>query len=73
MGFPPPAYAGEGKAPQDRFVFIEQNDLAPASAILQGGEFERGIGKISGVGSEPPGGTTVADVFFLTRHGRSHG
>jgi hypothetical protein len=40
VGFPPPAGPGEGKAPQDRFVFIEQNDLAPACSGLQGGEFE---------------------------------
>jgi hypothetical protein len=28
--------------------------------VLQGGEFERGIGEVCGVGIEPPGGTTVA-------------
>ena len=47
LGFAPPARAGQGKAPQDRFVFIEQNDLAPARPVLQGGEFERAIGEVS--------------------------
>ena len=40
LGGAPPARAEQGKAPQDRFVFIEQNDLATSRAILQGGEFE---------------------------------
>ena len=56
---------GQGKAPQDRFIFIEQNDLAPARPVLQGGEFERAIGEISRGGIEPPGGTAVAYVLFF--------
>src|SRR5207302_3756984 len=35
VGFPPPAGPGEGKAPQDGLIFIEHNDLAPASLVLQ--------------------------------------
>jgi hypothetical protein len=65
LGFPPPAGTGEGKAPQDGLIFIEQNDLAPASTVLQRSECERGVGKISGPGIEPSGGTTVAYVFFF--------
>lgn len=38
LGFAPPARAGEGKAPEYRFVFIEQNDLTPVCPILQGSE-----------------------------------
>jgi len=34
----PPACAGQGKAPENRFVFIEQNDLATPCSILQVGE-----------------------------------
>jgi hypothetical protein len=34
LGFTPPACPGEGKTPHDRFIFIEQNDLAPTSPIL---------------------------------------
>jgi hypothetical protein len=34
LGFAPPARTGQGKAPEDGFVFIEQNDLIPASAVL---------------------------------------
>jgi len=34
LGFAPPACPGEGKTPHDRFIFIEQNDLAPTSPIL---------------------------------------
>jgi hypothetical protein len=40
VGFPPPAGTGEGKAPQDGLIFVEHNDLAPASTVLQRGEFE---------------------------------
>jgi hypothetical protein len=59
-GAAPPAQPGQGKAPEDGFIFVEQNDLAPASPILQGSEFERGISEVGGVGIEPPRGTTVA-------------
>jgi hypothetical protein len=50
LGTAPPAWPGEGKAPEDGFIFIEQNDLTPAGTVLQGGEFERGRGEVSGVG-----------------------
>jgi hypothetical protein len=65
VGFPPPAGPGEGKAPQDGLIFIEQNDLAPASTVFQGGEFERGIREVRRIGIEPPGRTTVAYVLFF--------
>src|SRR5215813_14443279 len=57
VGFPPPAGPGEGKAPQDGLIFIEQNDLAPAGPVFEGGEFERGIREVRRLGIEPPGGT----------------
>ena len=69
----PPARAGEGKAPQDRFIFIEQNDLAAACLVLEGSKFDRAIGEVSWGGIEPPGGATVAYVFFLTRRGHFRG
>jgi hypothetical protein len=34
LGFVPPACPGQGKTPEDGFVFIEQNDLTPASPIF---------------------------------------
>ena len=36
-----------GKAPQDGFVCIEQNDLAPARLVLEGGKFECAVSEIS--------------------------
>src|SRR4030095_10872720 len=41
LGAAPPAHPGEGKAPQDRFIFVEQNDLAPTRSVLQGSEVDR--------------------------------
>ncbi len=60
VGFAPPAGTGEGKAPQDGLIFVEHNDLAPASTVLQRGEFDGGIRKVRGGRLEPSGGTTVA-------------
>jgi hypothetical protein len=40
LGFAPPARSGQGKTPEDRFVFIEQNDLATTSLVLEGCEVE---------------------------------
>ena len=51
LGCAPPARAGQGKTPQDRFVFIEQNDLPAASLVLKGGKFKRTISEVSGGGS----------------------
>jgi hypothetical protein len=74
LGFAaPPARPGQGKTPEDGFIFIEQNDLAALGAILQGGQFERCPRQLRRVGSEPPRGPAVADVFFLTPRGRSRG
>jgi hypothetical protein len=65
LGFPPPACPGEGEPSEDGFIFIEQNDLTPASPIFEGREFERRPRQLSGLGSEPSGGPAVADVFFF--------
>jgi hypothetical protein len=59
LGAAPPARSGQGKAPQDGFILIQQNDVALARAILQGSEFDRAIGQVGWVRSEPPGGTAV--------------
>ena len=60
LGAAPPAQPGQGKAPHDRFIFIEQDDLTSTCPVLQGGEFERAIGEISRGGIEPSSGTAVA-------------
>jgi hypothetical protein len=65
LGFTPPARAGQGKAPEDGFIFIEHNDLTPAGSVLEGSEFERSPRQLSGFGSELARGPAVADVFFF--------
>ena len=65
LGCAPPARAGQRKAPQDRFVFIEQDDLAPASLILEGGKCERAVGESSRGGIESTGGAVVAYILFF--------
>jgi hypothetical protein len=65
LGFAPPTRPGQGKTPEDGFISIEQNDLTPASPVLEGGEVERRPRQLRGVRSEPARGAAVADVFFL--------
>jgi hypothetical protein len=65
LGGVPPARAGQGKAPQDGFVCIEQNDLPTASLVLEGSKFQSPISEVSGVGLQATGGTIVAYPFFL--------
>ena len=65
LGGVPPARAGQGKAPQDGFVCIEQNDLSTASLVLEGSKFQSPIREVSGVGLQATGGTIVAYPFFL--------
>src|SRR5262250_1209710 len=64
LRFAPPACPRQSKAPEDRFILIEQNDLTLTSSVLQGGKFERRPRQLSGGGSKSPRGTTVTDVFF---------
>src|SRR5215510_13072740 len=63
-----PARAEQGKAPEDGFVFVEQNDLATAGLVLEGSEFNRAVGESSRGGGQLAGGTVVAEVF-LTHSG----
>jgi hypothetical protein len=65
LGTSPPARPEHGKAPQDGFIFIEQNDLATASLVLQGGEFKGGIREGSRVGIKASGGAVVTYLFFF--------
>ena len=65
LGCVPPARAGQGKAPQDGFVFIEQNDLPTASLVLEGGKFKSPISEGSGVGIQAPGGPIGAYLLFF--------
>jgi hypothetical protein len=65
LGFAPPARAGQREAPQDRFIFVEQNDVAPARLVLQGRECDRARGEVGRGGVEPPGGAVVAYILFF--------
>jgi hypothetical protein len=60
LGAAPPAQPREGKAPQDRFIFVEQNDCTPTRSVFKGGEVDRAIGEVGRRGIEPSGGATVA-------------
>src|SRR5215471_21196661 len=65
LGFAPPARAGQGKAPHDRFVFIEQDDLTATGSVLQGGELQRARGEISWGGIKATRGAVVAQILFF--------
>ena len=67
LGGAPPARAGQGKTPEDRFVFIEHNDLTAARLVCEGGECKRAVGEISRGGLQTASGAGEADrVFFKT-------
>src|SRR5215813_12774524 len=63
-GCTPPARAGQRKAPENRFVFIEQNDLTPTGLIFESREVERGIREGSRVRIQAPGGGFCRKVAF---------
>jgi len=65
LGFAPPARAGQGTAPQDRFIFREHNDLAAARLVFEGRECERTVGESSRGGSQETGGTVGASILFF--------
>jgi hypothetical protein len=65
LGGVPPARAGQGKAPQDGCVCLEQNDLPTASLVLEGGTCKSPISEGSGGGIQAPGGTIGAYLLFF--------
>ncbi len=68
LRFAPPACAGQGKAPENRVVFIEQDALATASLVLEGGKCERAVGESSRGGLSSTGGAVGAyGLFFHTQ------
>jgi hypothetical protein len=67
LGAAPPAPPGKGKAPQDSFIFVEQNDFTPPRSVFKGGEVDRAIGEIGWRGIEPSSGATVAYRVFFKR------
>jgi hypothetical protein len=73
LDFAPPARPGQGKAPQDRFVCIEQDDLAAVRPVLEGSEVERAVSEVCGVGIKTTGGAVVVYRFFLTHCGHFRG
>jgi hypothetical protein len=63
----PPAGSRESKAPQDRFVRIQQDDLAPAGLVLERRQRDRGIGEGRRGGCQPASGPIEAQrIFFRT-------
>ena len=65
LGGAPPACAQQGKAPQDRFVGLEHNDLATARLVLASSQFQSPIREVSRVGIEAPGRAIGAYRFFF--------
>ena len=46
LGAPPPPPAGQGKAPDQGLILLEEDDLPLPCPVLQGGKFELGIGQV---------------------------
>jgi hypothetical protein len=66
LGAAPPTPPGQGKAPHAGFIFVEHNELAPARAVLEGGECEGGIREGRGGRGEPSGRAAVGERIFFT-------
>src|SRR5215813_14720354 len=60
----PPAQPGQGKAPPDRCIFIEQDHLPSPCPVLPGSECQRARGEISRRRIEPSSGTAGASRVF---------
>jgi hypothetical protein len=60
----PPTSSGQGEAPHDRFIFIEQDELVPPGLLLQLGQSGPRLSELIGVGLELAGGAVVAEAFF---------
>jgi hypothetical protein len=69
MGGTPPTRPRQGKAPQDCFIFVQQDDLATRGLRLEGGKIAARLGEFCGVrikATRGPG-VTQAPLFNTTR------
>ena len=67
LGFPPPAGTGEGKAPEDRFIGIEQDNLATTGTVFERCEVDRRVGQVCRGRRQLPCRPAVAErLFFKT-------
>jgi hypothetical protein len=64
-GSAPPAGPRQGKAPQDRFIFVEQDNLTTLSLLLEGSESEPRLRKFMWIRIEPSRGTVVTQAPFF--------
>jgi hypothetical protein len=68
VGFPPPACARQGKAPQDRFIGIEQDNLATMGTVFERREVDRRVGQGCRGRRQLPRWPAVAErIFFKTK------
>jgi hypothetical protein len=72
LGGAPPAGAGQGKAPEERFVFIQHYALAPARPVREGRKGDRARGEGGGGGARRPGGREELTGFFLQHCAHAH-
>ena len=67
-GFPPPAGAGQGKAPQASFPGIEQDTLTPTGAVCERREVARRVGQVCRGRRQLPRWPAVAErIVFKTQ------
>ena len=55
----PPTSSGQGEAPHDRFIFIEQDELILPGLLLQLGQLEACLSQLMRIRVEPAGGAVV--------------
>ena len=65
LGFPPPAGTGEGKAPEDRFIGIEQDNLATTGTVCERCEVDRRVGHVCRGRRQRPCRPAVAERIFF--------
>jgi hypothetical protein len=68
----PPAGAGAGQAPYDRFIRREEEARAPASVGRERRQRDRGVGQGRRGGRKPTGGREQLPAFFFTPRGPLH-
>jgi hypothetical protein len=68
----PPARAGQGKTPEERFVCRAPPDLATTRLVCEGGKFARARGEVSwGRGQAAGGAVGAYRLFFKAQRLRS--
>ena len=64
--FVPPAGSWQGKAPNDGFIFVEQDEVALLCLLLKVGQLDAGLSQFMRIRVQSAGGSIITQALFFS-------